>query len=478
MQFFSPYLTLTNFLASLGVKPGYIIGLDSATSALEGTAKYLQGKELRTGGIAPSLTARLLNAVNHLPDDLIKKISTWSGWLDASSPRVLEEVRSETISRWVVKQYPQRPYPAAMIGSTNGAAVHLCAALGIPWLPQTFLTCVRHSVDTDDPKPGLAWSKIRAQRLLQRNPDLWAYQMHDPNQDRLKVPRVTYFRTKRTRLGRRFKQFLKENLEPGATIFLLECQYTWLSTHIGDRHVFQFGGKGGLFPEEYFQPSQLIADFLERQGSKHRQWNPPTPDGRWPESEWGFEPALREDVNEFARQYGFRVRRIVFDYPQDLSPLVADLYRWWYQQRGLPSDRLFVESFVYLQPWWTLRLGLVPFWTVFNDRMSAAKLNLYLDKARPFEEIYLTLFSNGINSLGMASIEEWRSILARAGDRGQFIGVDEQKYPRDLASFVRHYTDLKKLKGRYPMPEPLNLDQLDIFLARVGDRHLVQWLEQ
>jgi hypothetical protein len=461
----------------LGVRPHYIIGLDSATAALSATAKYLHGKDLRSGGSVPWLAASLLKAANHLPDRWIETFATFSGWADASSPRVVDEVQAETMSRWVVKQYPKRRYPAAMIGSSNGAAVHLCAALGIPYLPQTLLVCVRHSSDLDDPKQKLEWSKAKVQQLLRRNPDLWAYQMHDPNQDRLKVGRVAYFRLKRTHLGSKFKQFLKENVEPGGTLFLNECQYTWLSTHAGERHLFQVGGKGELPPEAYFQDSQQIADFLRRRGSEHRQWNPPAPDGRYPESEWGFEPALREDVEQFAREHGFRIRRIVFDHPQDLSPLVADLYRWWYQQRGLPSDRLFVQSFVHLQPWWTLRLGVVPFWTVFNDQMSADRLNNYLNTTKPYDEIYMTLFSNGLHALGIASIDQWRSILNRASKHGQFIGVDEQKYPVDAASYVRHYTDRKKLDGRYPIPEPLELHQLDDFLAQAEDCYSVRWIE-
>jgi hypothetical protein len=477
MQFSSPYVKVTNLLASVGIKPSYIIGLDSATAALRANAKYLHGKDFLSGGIAPSLAASLLNVVSHLPQQLVENISTWAGWLDASSPSVLDKVRAETISRWIVNQYPRRRYPAAMIGSSNGAAVHLGAALGIPWLPQTLLICVRHSVDPDEPRQEIEWAKAPAQRLLRRNPELWAYQMHDPNQDRLKVGRVTYFRIKRTRLGTRFKQFLKENLAPGATLFLLECQYTWLSTHVGDRHIFQVGGKGGLDPKEYFQDSQQIADFLRQRGSNHRHWNPPAPDGRLPESEWGFEPSLREDVEQFARQHGFRIRRIVFNDPQDLSPLVADLYRWWYQQRNLPTDRLLVESFVYLHPWWTLRLGLVPYWTVFNDQTSAALLNNYLDTTKPYNEIYANLFSNGLHSLGIASIDQWRVILNRARQHGQFIGVNEQTYPRDMASFIRHYTELKKLNGRYPIPKPLTLDQLDAFLAQAGDYHSVRWMD-
>ncbi|CAA9251114.1 hypothetical protein AVDCRST_MAG92-1995 [uncultured Coleofasciculus sp.] len=124
-----------------------------------------------------------------------------------------------------------------------------------------------------------------------------------------------------------------------------------------------------------------------------------------------------------------------------------------------------------------LRLGVVPFWTVFNDQMSADRLNNYLDTTNLYDEIYMTLFSKGLHSLGIASSDQWRSILNRASKHGEFIGVDEQKYPVDAASYVRHYTDLKKLDGRYPIPEPLTLDQLDEFLAQAEDCYSVRWIE-
>ncbi|MDV2994605.1 MAG: hypothetical protein N4J56_004259 [Chroococcidiopsis sp. SAG 2025] len=186
MHFSSAYAAIAERLASLGVKPQYITELDSATVALRAVAKYLHGKELRSGGIASPLAATFLNTLSQLPRQVINPLTTWAGWLDASSPSVVNSIREETISHWVVSQYPQRNYPAAIIGSTNGAAVHLCAALGIPWLPQTMLSCLRHSVDPDEPRQELEWAKAPVQRLLERNPNLAVYQMHDPNQDRLK----------------------------------------------------------------------------------------------------------------------------------------------------------------------------------------------------------------------------------------------------------------------------------------------------
>jgi hypothetical protein len=49
----------------------------------------------------------------------------------------------------------------------------------------------------------------------------------------------------------------------------------------------------------------------------------------------------------------------------------ADLYRQWYEERGLPTNRLLVESFILIEPWWALRTGSVAFWMVFNMEPSA-----------------------------------------------------------------------------------------------------------
>jgi len=55
--------------------------------------------------------------------------------------------------------YPRRTYPAAVVGSSNGAAVHLWGALGIPWLPQTFLVPVaRSGVHPDEPFDAMHWA--------------------------------------------------------------------------------------------------------------------------------------------------------------------------------------------------------------------------------------------------------------------------------------------------------------------------------
>jgi len=64
---------------------------------------------------------------------------------------------------------------------------------------------------------------------------------------------MEYFRVKRLRLGTASKNFLEKNLPPGGTVFIAECQRTWPTTQVGDRHFFQFGALGGATEAEFFQ---------------------------------------------------------------------------------------------------------------------------------------------------------------------------------------------------------------------------------
>jgi hypothetical protein len=452
--------------------PRFIADFDSTSAMVHMLGRYLRWQEAPgMGGVAPS-SQMLAALVNALPRAAREALYTVSGWAEAIPAHRLGDVRVEEFSRWVTNSYPRRAYPAAIVGSSSGALVHLAAALRIPWLPQTFLIPVRRTgVDPDEPKQDLEWGRAHAGPLLATNSDIQLHHMHDPNQDRLMIRLMTYFRVKRLRLGNIYERFLTETLAPGGTIFIAECQQMWRTTRVGDRHVFQFGALGGATIDEYFHGSDRVAAYLQRYGSARRKWDPPEPDEERPEAEWGFEPALRADIARFARQHGYRLRRIIFQDPEHLSPLVADLYRWWYAQRRLAPSRLFVESFVVMEPFWTLRLGAVPFWLTFNTEPSAEWLNRYLESCPPYDYIHLALFSHGVDSVGVVPIERWRAILGHARQLGTFVGVDTARYPRDYASA------LKQVPARYPIPGALTLRQLDGFLAKAAGRHAVQWLD-
>ena len=455
--------------------PSYIADFDSASAMLRALSACLHGEDFANLGMSAWLRPPVL-ATGLLPPRLREAVYAWSGWAEATPAKRVGEVDAEEIARWVVGSYPKRRYPAVAIGSSSGALVHLCAALGIPWLPQTFLVPVRQTdVAPDDPRRSMEAGTPLGRRLLEANPDLQLHHMHDPNQDQLMVRHMTYFRVKRLRLGPTFERFLEDALAPGGTILISECSKSWPATRVGERHVFQFGAVGGMEPPEYFEGGPRVAAFLERYGSTRRRWDPPAPDGEWPEAEWGFAAPLRADVERVARQSGWPIRRLIFDDPEHLSPLVAELYRSRLRAHGRPAERLLVESFALMAPLWALRSGSVPFWLTFNTEPSAACLERYLDQADPYDEIAMMLFAHGTDSIGLASIERWRALLARARRRGTFLGVHERSYPRDFATFARYHAALPKVSEPLEL-EPLSWSELEEFIERNRSRFGVRWV--
>jgi hypothetical protein len=464
----------------MGREPNYVADFDSATGMLRALSRCVGGQDFPLLGTLPrwsGVPMRGLGAViNAMPRWLREQVYIWSGWWEAISVDKLQTIDVEQVAEWMVGLYPERKYPAVAIGSANGAATHLWAAMGIPWLPQTFLVPVaRSGVHPDEPQQDLEWGREPARVVLQRNPTVQLHHMHDPVQDRLMIQRMTYFRFKRLTLGPAYEAFFDRCLEPGGTIFLMDCRVTWPVTECGERHLFQFGAVGGATVDELQHGSERVADYLTRYGSHRRRWEPPRVDRLAPEAEWGFEPALMKDIERAARRRQARLRHIVFDEPEHMSPLVADLYRWWNEKRGIADRRLIVDSFILMEPYWTIRTGSAPFWMVFNKEPSRRALQAYLDQSQSFDEIFMMLFSHGVDSVGLPSIEQWREPLRRARAKGAFLGVDERAFPRDFAVFMRYYFDLlKTIPARYPMPSALTVKELDEFLNHNRRRYAVQ----
>jgi hypothetical protein len=330
--------------------------------------------------------------------------------------------------------------------------------MGVPWLPQTLLIPVRQrGISPDDPQRAAHAFDGTARALLDRNPDLVLHHMHDPNQDRLTLSRMAYFRVKRLQLGAAYERFLADHLEPGGTIIVAECGQQWPVTRVGERHLFQFGATGGIPAAEYRTGSDRVTDYLRRYGAGVDRWQPPPVDAEAPEAEWGFEPALREHIQAFATGHGYRVEQLSFDGPEDLSAPVAELYRWWYREREMPATRLVIDSFMLLDPWWTLRAGAVPYWSVFPVEPSLAMLRDYLDRTEPYDHLHLGLFCHGVESAGMASAAQWRQLLDRARVAGAFAGVSPERYPNDPMTFFRFRSAIRSLDRRHPMPEPLSV---------------------
>jgi hypothetical protein len=70
-----------------------------------------------------------------------------------------------------------------------------------------------------------------------------------------------------------------------------------------------------------------------------------------------------------------------------------------------------LESFMLLEPWWTLRTGSVPFWMKFNSNFSAAAIERYLDEAAPYDDVHVMLFAHGSEGIGLAPPLPLRHLL-------------------------------------------------------------------
>jgi hypothetical protein len=403
-----------------------------------------------------------------LPAGARQWIYARSGILETIPERRLDSLAAEQVAAWLVGRYPAgASWPAAVIGSPSGALTHLCAAVGMPFLPQGFLVPVRQrGRHVDDAEAEVRLGRTAAHRVLGRNPDLQLHQMQDPNQDRLMLAHIRYFRMKWRRVPEAYAAWLARTLPPGATLLVSDCRLRWPVTRLGERHVFQFGGHGGLPAEGYREPSATVADFLARNGATRRQWTPPDADEDAPEAEWGLTPEFLEDAAQLARRHGWRLQKLVFEEADDLSAPVADLHRQWYAGSSKPRGRrLVVGSFGMLDPWSVLDSGSVPFWLEFGVEPAAAKLEAYLDGAAPFDEILLTAFPHGIESIGLADGGRWEALVARARLDGRLVGIDARAYPRDLAAYLRFGTELAELpRSRGGERAPLTLADAERFL--------------
>ena len=325
------------------------------------------------------------------------------------------EVDLDAIARWVVAQYPRRRYPGVVIGSSNGAAVHLYASTGMAWLPQTVLVPVRWAGnDPDDPRSAMEFGREVAGPLLERNPHVVLHHMHDGNQDRLMVAGMTYFRLKWTKLPPAVREVPGRVPGAGAPVITLEDTSSWPTTAVAERHVFQTGAQGGLDAADYLNGSPRVTAFLREQGSPRSRFAAPEPDGRGPEAEWGFEPALGKDVADWAARHGRAHVRVRIASPQALSGPVARLFRRRIRAAGGTGDRMLVESFVMLDPVQAERTALVPYWTFFGVERARQDVLRHLAAAAgtgdPYTDVDVLLFPHGVASAGATTPRAWADL--------------------------------------------------------------------
>jgi hypothetical protein len=450
-----------------------IADYDSAAFMHRAVANFLQGRDFdvweRTPGrIPPSVLRKLLSLLNRLPQRLKIQLAVEVSARNALKFDEVSRISEEQIARELVAPYPRKRYPAIAIGSSNGALVHLYAALGIPWLPQTNLVLVRRDkpIQPDDMRQDAESGRSMAGSILAKNPNLALYQMNDPAQDRFMAIKMTYLRLKFLNLPTAYRQFIQQTLEPGGTILVVNCANRWPSTRMGERHYFQVGGYGGTTLDEYLHGGPRVKEFLRRSGSHEERFLLPEINGEHLEAEWGFDSAMLGDIKALAGEQKFEVKTLQFSDPQDPVRPIADFYCDWYESLGRSTDRLLIESFMLLEPYWCLKTGCIPYWAVFTGQPSYDDIADYV-RHRNFQYQYLTLFSNIVRSIGVPDGRDWERIIQQTPRGHALLGVDPDVFPFDLLTTFQFFDDVKtKIPFRNDLPSPVPLQQFEDFIAK------------
>jgi hypothetical protein len=290
------------------------------------------------------------------------------------------------------------------IGSTNGAIAYLATAMGAPWLPQTFTVPVKRAgAKPRDPHVEMEWGRRAAAPLLAAHADISVVHAYD---------RPSELHVKLLELGTIYRAFIQRWLQPGGTIYVVDCDKRSPHVKLGARAAFQIGSAGGIAPDE-----------LGVDGA------------------WGFDPAILDELSELAQRRQYRVVRMGYREPDDLSPLVADVMSDWFRQIGLRDHHLLVGSSV-LDPWWAIRTSSVPFWIASDAPASAERVKRYLERSSRWRSVDLMLSSQG------SDLERWQEVIRRTGigtilgcSRGLRQQVTRREWPAaplEVERFERH----------------------------------------
>ncbi|GAA2352860.1 hypothetical protein [Dactylosporangium salmoneum] len=312
------------------------------------------------------------------------------------------------VARWLVGQLPAGRYNGLVVGSPHGAALHLAAALGVPWLPAAFELPTADIATFDGTAPngvaadGAAAAKAgerNARPILEANPDVAVRQVYDPVWRGWSASATAYAVVRWQRLPDAYREFIADRLRPDAPIIVTRDVSRWLTVGGQPGYTFQLGGRAtGLTPGDYYD---------------RRTAPGPSPDG--PEDSDGERSVDRgfvEDLRRFAAAHAHPVRQVLYRHPDVLSGAVADLYRDWLRAGERTGNRLVVECGRLLDPWHVVRAGLVPYWCEYPLRSAVRAVSWWLAGSEPFTSIDVLPEPPGVTLPTTAPLAEWEAVAA------------------------------------------------------------------
>ena len=413
---------------------------DSGTRVVREVAEALTGRGRSILECYPPGSELFLWFLSLLPENLRIAGIEWGISLSVgNSPQRLESFDLGSLYKWCIRQYPARDhgYQAIMVGSPNGGIAHLAALLRTPFLTTSFELSFRHPpIKPDEIEKYYKSGRGLAETLLGKSEGIEVINHYDPLHDRALVKYVNRLRIKLLELPQIYQDFMLENLAPQGKIILTDCSFPWPQYLVTERSFLQVGGLGGLSPEEYLKRWPLELPLEERR-----------------ESEWGCPEEFTSSVKDFADHRGIEVLEIGFDHPQKYSPLA---YHAYLKSKGSRREEVLFDCFNHQNPRTNLQTGIPALWLPFNTEDSLTFAQGFL-KGRDFKQIYLTLLPSFSQSPDTVALEHWVKTLSQHGEL-ELLGINPRAFPADTLAPFRFAAQMKRLRQRYRLFTPLELD--------------------
>ena len=342
---------------------------------------------------------------------------------------VAARIDVEAVAAWITRQYPAPAYPAVVLGSAHGAAVHLAAALGASWLPTGFtVTVAWPGGSVGDWHAARQRGAVIAGQLLAANPTVTVRQVHDPVQRGPLCGSTLTLHVRWRRLPSAYRSFLQGRLRPGGASVLLRDVRVWPVRDPGPEYSFQVGSPaGGWTLTDYTADHPPFRRLMQGIGSE--RWADPRPGTHPRYAEAAGDPSLEAQLRELAAEAGHRTHRVLYAEPETLSACVADLYRDWYRAQGWGGDRCVVETGRLLDPWRVLAAGAVPYWCESASRQAAAAAEQWLAGSAGFDAVTVLPQPPGTRCDAHADRAQWPAMAAFPRRRSHVDSQAMARYP-------------------------------------------------
>ncbi|MEI6291166.1 MAG: hypothetical protein WCP19_12100, partial [Chloroflexota bacterium] len=221
---------------------------------------------------------------------------------------------------------------------------------------------------------------------------------------------------------------------------------------IGDRSVFQIGGWGDITPEEFLYGSERLQDYARKNHLKHASWKlrqSEFPLESGPESEWGCEPGLSEQIENFCLAEGYQFVNLNLKHPEDISKLSFFTAKKMIEMDGNEPAGTQIECFSQFDCTSSFASSLLPLWLIFNTNDSANYLEKMMVQIPSNKPIFFSPLSTFSLTPDMAPWNRWEEII-----KSEFVNIGTRKshYPSDPKALLHWSDPLRNWVTQNPRP--------------------------